>query len=183
MNAQYAAVLQRAPSQAELEAGIATASSLIDQGKTAAEIDTVIAGGLRGSMEFSERFGTMRALADASWGVEAEMSGSGWCAAAVERTIERAMGFPVWGDAHDLDSNLPGTGRFQQVNMSLEEALEHPGLVLVREQSAASQAGMTYGHTAITTGDGRSSNCDYHEADTLSTGGYRYGLTVWMPVG
>ena len=183
VNAQFAAVLQRAPSQAELDANIASVRTMIDQGKSAAEIDGALAGALRGTMEFSERFGLMRALADNSWGVEAEMPGSGWCAAAVERTIERTMGFPVWGDAHDLDSNLPGTGRFQQVNMSLAEALQHPGLVLVWEQSAASQAGLTYGHTAITTGDGISSNSDYHEADTLSTGGYRYGLTVWMPIG
>jgi hypothetical protein len=183
INAQFAAVLQRAPSQAELDANIASVSAMIDQGKSAADIDATLAGSLRGTMEFSERFGLMRALADTSWQVEAEMPGSGWCAAAVERTIERTMGFPVWGDAHDLDSNLPGTGRFQQVNMSLDEALQHAGLVLVWQVSDASQAGRTYGHTAITTGDGISSNSDYHEDNTLATGGYRYGLTVWMPVG
>ncbi|MBL8956675.1 MAG: hypothetical protein JNK82_38230 [Myxococcaceae bacterium] len=181
--AQYQAALQRAPNEQELAAGIATASALIDQGKTVEEVDAALAGGLRGTMEYSEKFGAMRALADQSWGVEAEMAGSGWCAAGVERTIERAMGIQVWGNAKDLQANLPGTGRFQQVDLSLEEALKHPGLILVWQSSGASAAGRIYGHTAITTGDGRSSNCDYHEADTLSTAGYREGLTVWMPIG
>jgi hypothetical protein len=183
VNAQFAAVLQRAPNQAELDANIASVRTMIDQGKSAAEIDGALAGGLRGTMEFSERFGTMRALANTSWTVEAQMPGSGKCASAVERTIERTMGFPVWGDAHDLDSSLPRTGRFQQVNMSLAEALQHPGLVLVWEVSRGSAAGRKYGHTAITTGDGISSNSDYHEANTLAAGGNRSGLTVWMPIG
>ncbi len=183
VNAQFAAVLQRAPSQAELDANIASVRAMIDQGKSAADIDAALAGSLRGTMEFSERFGTMRALADKSVQVEREMPGSGKCASAVERTIERVMGFPVWGDAHDLDSSLPRTGRFQQVNMSLDEALRHPGLVLVWEVSNGSAAGRRYGHTAITTGDGVSSNSDYHEANTLAAGRNRTGLTVWMPIG
>lgn len=183
VTAQYAAVLQRAPSQAELDSGVAQVRALIDQGVSDADLDAQLANGLRGTMEFSERFGTMAALAAKSWQVEAEMPGSGWCAAAVERSIERVMGFPVWGNANDLDSNLPGTGRFQQVNMSLEEALRHPGLILVWERSNGSAAGRTYGHTAITTGDGLSSNSDYHEANTLAAGANREGLTVWMPIG
>ncbi|MGV3625023.1 MAG: hypothetical protein ACO1OB_29655 [Archangium sp.] len=183
VTAQYAAVLQRAPNQGELDAAVANTRALIDQGKTAAEIDAALAGSLRGSMEFSERFGTMRRLADMSWVLEAEMPGGGYCAAAVERSIERVMGFPVWGDANDLDSSLPGTGRFQQVHMSLDEALQHSGLILVWEKSNGSAAGRRYGHTAITLGNGRSSNSDYHEADTLSAGRTREGLTVWMPIG
>lgn len=183
VNAQYQAVLQRAPSQAELDAGIATTRALIDEGKAPADIDAALAGGLRSTMEYSERFGLMRGLADNAWQVEAEMSGSGWCAAGVERAIERTLGMQVWGDAKDLANNLPGTGRFQQVNMSLEEALQHPGLILVWQSSGASEAGRIYGHTAVTTGDGASSNSDYFEPDTLATAGYREGLTVWMPVG
>jgi hypothetical protein len=183
VTAQYAAVLQRAPSQAELDSSVAHVRDLIDQGASDADLDANLANSLRGTMEFSERFGTMHALAVKSWQVEAEMPGSGLCAAAVERSIQRVMGFPVWGNANDLDSSLPRTGRFQQVNMSLAEALQHPGLILVWERSNGSAAGRKYGHTAITTGDGRSSNSDYHEANTLAAGNNRTGLTVWMPIG
>ena len=44
--------------------------------------------------------------------------------------------------------------------MSLEEAPKIPGLVLTWEKTS-SRAGSKYGHTAITTGDGRSSVSDF----------------------
>ncbi|MBK7863752.1 MAG: hypothetical protein IPJ65_35135 [Archangiaceae bacterium] len=182
VTAQYQAVLQRAPNPQEIEAGVASVGGLIDQGRSPDEVNAALAASLKGTLEWNERFGVMPQLTANGQQVEAERGGSGKCAGAVEEAIERTMGIQVWGDAKDLAQNLPGTGRFQQVNMSLEEALKHPGLVLVWQKSGASEAGMTYGHTAITTGDGHSSTSDYFENDTLATGSYRYDLTVWMPV-
>ncbi|HEX8536610.1 MAG TPA: LysM domain-containing protein, partial [Cystobacter sp.] len=74
--------------------------------------------------------------------------------------------------------NLP-RDKFKQVNMSLAEALKIPGMVLTWEKTS-SAAGSKYGHTAITTGDGRSSVSDFIERNTLGAGG-RSGLKIFMP--
>jgi LysM repeat protein len=67
----------------------------------------------------------------------------------------------------------------KQVNMTLEQALKTPGLVLTWEKTS-SRLGSIYGHTAITTGDGRSSVSDFIERNTLGAGG-RGGFKVFMP--
>lgn len=124
-----------------------------------------------------------RALANAGRQVALSMGGYrglGLCATGVSRAIQRAMGFKVWGNGNQIDNNLPRS-KFRQVNMSLAEALKIPGLVLTWERTS-STLGQKYGHTAITSGDGRSSYSDFIERDTLHAGG-RSGLKIFMPIG
>ncbi|WP_370643920.1 LysM domain-containing protein [Myxococcus sp. RHSTA-1-4] len=102
----------------------------------------------------------------------------GLCATGVSRAIQNAFGFKVWGNGNQIDNNLP-RDKFKQVNMSLEEALKIPGLVLTWEKTST-RLGSIYGHTAITTGDGRSSVSDFIERNTLGAGG-RSGLKIFMP--
>ena len=102
-----------------------------------------------------------------------DLAGSG-----VSRAIQNAFGFKVWGNGNQIDNNLP-KNKFKQVNLSLEEALKIPGLVLTWEKTS-SRLGSIYGHTAITTGDGRSSVSDFIERNTLGAGG-RSGFKVFMP--
>ncbi|MDP3233622.1 MAG: peptidoglycan-binding protein [Myxococcales bacterium] len=106
-------------------------------------------------------------------------SGLGLCATGVSRAIERTMGFKVWGNGNQIDNNLP-RAHFRQVNLSLAEALKIPGLVLTWERTS-SALGQKYGHTAITTGDGRSSTSDFIERNTLGAYG-RTGLKVFVPL-
>jgi LysM repeat protein len=102
----------------------------------------------------------------------------GLCATGVSKAIQNAFGFKVWGNGNQIDNNLP-RDKFKQVNMSLEQALKIPGLVLTWEKTS-SRLGSIYGHTAITTGDGRSSVSDFIERNTLGAGG-RSGLKIFMP--
>lgn len=114
--------------------------------------------------------------------VEREMPGSGRCAAAVNEAIRRTYGVPMWGNGNQVDNNLPRS-HFRELNLSLEEALRRPGLVLTWERTNT-RLGSLYGHTAITTGDGHTSISDYAESDTL--GGSRrmgrQGLRVFEPI-
>ena len=103
----------------------------------------------------------------------------GLCATGVSRAIQNAFGFKVWGNGNQIDNNLP-KDKFKQVNLSLAEALKIPGLVLTWEKTS-SRLGSIYGHTAITTGDGKSSVSDFVERNTLGAGG-RSGFKVFMPV-
>jgi len=103
----------------------------------------------------------------------------GLCATGVSRAIQNAFGFKVWGNGNQIDNNLP-KDKFKQVNLSLAEALKIPGLVLTWEKTS-SRLGSIYGHTAITTGDGKSSVSDFVESNTLGAGG-RSGFKVFMPV-
>ncbi|MCP3143108.1 LysM peptidoglycan-binding domain-containing protein [Pyxidicoccus xibeiensis] len=124
----------------------------------------------------------MRKLAEAGRKAALGMGGynsQGLCATGVSRAIQNAFGFKVWGNGNQIDNNLP-RDKFKQVNMSLEEALKIPGLVLTWEKTS-SAAGQKYGHTAITTGDGRSSVSDFIERNTLGAGG-RSGFKVFMPI-
>jgi peptidoglycan hydrolase-like protein with peptidoglycan-binding domain len=57
--------------------------------------------------------------------------------------------------------------------------LKTPGLVLTWEKTST-RLGSIYGHTAITTGDGRSSVSDFIERNTLAAGG-RSGLKIFRP--
>lgn len=126
---------------------------------------------------------TMRRLAAAGRSAALSMggyTGQGLCATGVSRAIVNAMGIKVWGNGNQIDNNLPRS-RFKQVNMSLAEALKIPGLVLTWERTS-SRLGQIYGHTAITSGDGRSSYSDFIERNTLGAGG-RSGLKVFMPIG
>ncbi|KFA87864.1 LysM peptidoglycan-binding domain-containing protein [Archangium violaceum] len=124
----------------------------------------------------------MRKLASAGRAAALGMGGynsQGLCATGVSRAIQNAFGFKVWGNGNQIDNNLP-RDKFKQVNMSLEQALKTPGLVLTWEKTS-SRLGSIYGHTAITTGDGRSSVSDFIERNTLGAGG-RSGLKIFMPL-
>ncbi|GHG77180.1 LysM domain-containing protein [Comamonas sp. JC664] len=123
----------------------------------------------------------MQRLADAGRRAALSMGGynsQGLCATGVSRAIQNAFGFKVWGNGNQIDDNLP-RDKFKQVNMSLEEALKIPGLVLTWEKTS-SRLGSIYGHTAITTGDGRSSVSDFIEQNTTNNG--RSGFKVFMPI-
>ncbi|EPX56512.1 LysM domain protein [Cystobacter fuscus DSM 2262] len=123
----------------------------------------------------------MRRLAEAGRAAAMGMGGynsQGLCATGVSRAIQKAFGVKVWGNGNQIDNNLP-RDKFKQVNMSLADALKIPGMVLTWEKTS-SAAGSKYGHTAITTGDGRSSVSDFIERNTLAAGG-RSGLKIFMP--
>ncbi len=125
---------------------------------------------------------TMKRLAANARGVAMGMGGynsQGLCATGVSRTIAKTMGIGVSGNGNQIDNNLP-RNKFKQVNLSLAEALKIPGLVLTWEKTS-SRLGSIYGHTAITTGDGRSSISDFIERNTLGAGG-RSGFKVFMPI-
>lgn len=114
--------------------------------------------------------------------IEAQMPGSGRCAAAVNEAIRRTYGIPMWGNGNQVDNNLPRS-HFRELNISLAEALRRPGLVLTWERTNT-RLGSRYGHTAITTGDGRTSVSDYTESDTLAGSRRmgRQGFRVFEPI-
>jgi murein DD-endopeptidase MepM/ murein hydrolase activator NlpD len=123
-------------------------------------------------------------LADAGRAAAMSIGGynsQGLCATGVSRAIQNAYGIKVHGNGNQIDDNLPRS-HFKQVNMSLEEALKTPGLILTWE-STSSSAGSIYGHTAITSGDGRSSYSDFIERNTLAAEGGRRGLKIFTYVG
>jgi peptidoglycan hydrolase-like protein with peptidoglycan-binding domain len=122
------------------------------------------------------------ALANNARSVALSMGGyssQGRCATGVSRAIQNTYGIKVWGDGNDIDNNLP-KDKFKQVNLTLAEALKIPGLVLTWEKTST-RLGSIYGHTAITSGDGRSSYSDFLESNTLGAGG-RSGFKVFMPI-
>ncbi|SET57853.1 peptidoglycan-binding domain-containing protein [Stigmatella erecta] len=122
------------------------------------------------------------ALANNARSVALSMGGyssQGLCATGVSRAIQNTYGIKVWGNGNQIDDNLP-RNKFKQVNLSLAEALKIPGLVLTWEKTST-RLGSIYGHTAITSGDGRSSYSDFVESNTLGVGG-RSGFKVFMPI-
>lgn len=122
------------------------------------------------------------ALANNARAVAMSMGGyssQGLCATGVSRAIQNTYGIKVWGNGNQIDDNLP-RNKFKQVNLTLAEALKIPGLVLTWEKTSTA-AGSKYGHTAITSGDGRSSYSDFVENNTLGAGG-RSGFKVFMPI-
>jgi LysM repeat protein len=125
----------------------------------------------------------MRRLAQAGHSAAMGMGGynsQGLCATGVSRAIQNAFGFKVWGNGNQIDNNLP-RDKFKELNIPLSEALKIPGLVLTWEKTP-SRLGSIYGHTAITSGDGRSSASDFIERNTLGATG-RTGLRIFMPIG
>lgn len=98
--------------------------------------------------------------------VEKTMPGTGNCAKAVNRAIFNTTGVRIYGHANQLKNSIQKAG-FREVNMSLEQALKTPGLVLTWDRTNT-RAGSKYGHTAITTGDGTTSVSDYVESNTLA---------------
>lgn len=98
--------------------------------------------------------------------VEKTMPGTGNCAKAVNRAILATTGVRIYGHANQLKNTIQKAG-FREVNMSLEDALKTPGLVLTWDRTNT-RAGSKYGHTAITTGDGTTSVSDYVESNTLA---------------
>lgn len=149
-----------------------------EQGPRAGRRSPVDPGG-----ELPTGTGGSRALAEAGRRAALGMGGynsQGLCATGVSRAIQDAMGIKVWGNGNQIDNNLP-SGKFRQVNMSLEEALKTPGLVLTWEKTS-SRLGSIYGHTAITSGDGRSSYSDFIERNTLAAQGGRSGLKIFVPI-
>jgi peptidoglycan hydrolase-like protein with peptidoglycan-binding domain len=145
--------------------------------KTLAELEKAARSGGGGNVTPA-----MRKLAAA--GRQAALSIGGYtsqgkCATGVSKAIQNAFGCKVWGNGNQIDNNLP-RDKFKQVNMSLAEALKTPGLVLTWEKTST-RLGSIYGHTAITTGDGRSSVSDFIESNTLNAGG-RSGLKIFRPI-
>jgi peptidoglycan hydrolase-like protein with peptidoglycan-binding domain len=123
------------------------------------------------------------ALANNARSVAMSMGGyssQGLCATGVSRAIQNTYGIKVWGNGNQIDDNLP-KNKFKQVNLSLAEALKIPGLVLTWEKTST-RLGSIYGHTAITSGDGRSSYSDFVENNTLGASGGRSGFKVFMPI-
>ncbi|MFZ5441703.1 MAG: LysM peptidoglycan-binding domain-containing protein [Myxococcota bacterium] len=104
----------------------------------------------------------------------------GLCATGVSRAIQRTYGIKVWGNGNQIDNNLPRS-RFRQINIPLSEALKRPGLILTWERTST-RLGSIYGHTAITSGDGRSSYSDFIERDTLAGNRSRSGLKIFEPI-
>lgn len=100
------------------------------------------------------------------------------CATGVSRALRSALGISVSGNGNQIDNNLP-KDKFRQVNISLEEALKIPGLILTWEHTSTT-AGAKYGHTAITAGDGHSSASDFIENNTTNNG--RTGLKIFVPI-
>jgi peptidoglycan hydrolase-like protein with peptidoglycan-binding domain len=129
-------------------------------------------GGVRGNSALSNN---ARSVALSMGGY----SSQGLCATGVSRALQNTYGIKVWGNGNDIDNNLP-RDKFKQVNLSLAEALKIPGLVLTWEKTST-RLGSIYGHTAITSGDGRSSYSDFVESNTLGAGG-RSGFKVFMPI-
>lgn len=125
----------------------------------------------------------MLRLAQAGQSAAMSMGGytsHGLCATGVSQAIQNAFGFHVGGNGNTIGQNLPA-GKFRQVNMSLEQALKTPGLILTWQRTPTA-AGSLYGHTAITTGDGHTSCSDFIERDTLAGSAGRSGLQIYMPV-
>jgi peptidoglycan hydrolase-like protein with peptidoglycan-binding domain len=126
---------------------------------------------------------TQRRLAENARAVAMSMGGyrsQGLCATGVSRTIARTMGLSVGGNGNQIDNNLPRS-RFRQVNMSLEQALRTPGLILTWERTST-RLGSIYGHTAVTLGDGHSSASDFIESNTLAAQSGRSGLKIFQPI-
>ena len=121
---------------------------------------------------------TMEKLAQAGKAVAGPKS-QGLCATGVSKAISQAMGIQVHGDGKDFKDTLPASGKFKQVDISLQEALKTPGLILCW-QKGSGEAGAKYGHVAITQGDGKTSTSDFVDSHT-ATASYS-GLTVWAPV-
>ena len=121
----------------------------------------------------------MQELAKNSRQVAAELGSTGWCAKGVEMALSRTYGLNISGNGNDVDNQLQKNG-WKKVDMSLEDALKVPGLVLVWEKTSTA-AGSKYGHTAITQGDGHTSSSDFVENDTLAGSKGRTGLSIWAP--
>ncbi len=128
-------------------------------------------GGVRGDS------GLANAARNAAMGMGGYNS-QGLCATGVSRAILARYGIKVWGNGNQIDNNLP-RNKFKQVNLTLEQALKIPGLVLTWEKTS-SRLGQIYGHTAITLGDGKSSASDFIERNTTNSG--RSGFKVFMPI-
>lgn len=139
-------------------------------------------GGSSGTSSVSApRPGGSGSLADNARRVALSMGGynsQGLCATGVSRAILATYGIKVWGNGNQIDNNLPRS-RFKEVTMPLSEALKIPGLVLTWEKTST-RLGSIYGHTAITSGDGRTSYSDFIERNTTNNG--RSGLRIFMPI-
>jgi hypothetical protein len=126
---------------------------------------------------------TQQRLADEARRTALNMGGyrsQSLCARGVKTAISRATGVPYMnGHANQLNPQMERAG-FHRVNMSLQDALRTPGLVLTWQQTGTT-AGRRYGHTAITLGDGHSSASDFIERNTLASSANRRGLTIWAP--
>lgn len=124
-----------------------------------------------------------QSLADTARRVALSMNGyrsRGQCAKGVNRAILQDMGIRNYGHGNQVDNNLPRS-RFRELNISLEEALRRPGLVLTWERTST-RLGQRYGHTAITAGDGNTSYSDFVERNTQRGSRGRSGLRVFEPI-
>jgi hypothetical protein len=105
--------------------------------------------------------------------------GQGRCAAGVERAIASAMHQSISGNGNTIGRSLTQHG-FHEVNMSLQQALNTPGLVLTW-QHTPTRLGQRYGHTAVTLGDGHTSASDFIERNTVAGSAGRTGLHIYAP--
>jgi peptidoglycan hydrolase-like protein with peptidoglycan-binding domain len=108
------------------------------------------------------------------------MGTHGRCATGVNASINKTFGLNMHGNGNQVDNNLP-KNKFKQLNISLEEALKTPGLVLTWEKTPT-RLGSIYGHTAITLGDGKRSASDFVERNTLTSSAGRTGFKVFQPI-
>ncbi|MGV3622554.1 MAG: LysM peptidoglycan-binding domain-containing protein [Archangium sp.] len=131
----------------------------------------VTSGSTRGSGNLAEN---ARRVAAGMGGYRSQ----GKCATGVSRAIQQTYGIKVWGNGNQIDNNLP-KNKFRQVNMSLEEALKTPGLILTWEKTST-RLGSIYGHTAVTSGDGHTTYSDFIERNTTNRG--RSGLKIFAPI-
>jgi peptidoglycan hydrolase-like protein with peptidoglycan-binding domain len=190
----FGPITQRALAAAQQRAGVsvtgnADKSSMngitkADDGFDAKKEGSVNAGAQVTSSDSLGAKNTRQKLADAATSVASEMQKdgkNGQCAKGVNSAILKATGTRIYGHANQLDTNLVKSGKFKQVNMSLEQALKTPGLVLTWEKTSTRLGGI-YGHTAVTLGDGKSSASDFIERNTLAKESGRKGLKIFLPV-
>ncbi|PZR15523.1 MAG: LysM domain-containing protein [Archangium gephyra] len=139
--------------------------------KTTSSAPVASSGAARGSGNLAEN---ARRVAASMGGYRSR----GLCATGVSRAIQNTYGIKVWGNGNQIDNNLP-KNKFKQVNMSLEQALKTPGLILTWERTST-RLGSIYGHTAITSGDGHTTYSDFIERNTTNNG--RSGLKIFAPI-
>jgi peptidoglycan hydrolase-like protein with peptidoglycan-binding domain len=126
---------------------------------------------------------TMTKLAENAKAVALSMGGYrglGKCAKGFSDALQKTTGERVYGNGNQIDNNLDKS-KYQQVNISLEEALKTPGYILTWDTTNTS-LGKKYGHVAVTTGDGKSSASDFLESNTLAAESGRTGLRIYKPI-
>jgi hypothetical protein len=121
----------------------------------------------------------MKALAADGLKIANNMHSSGLCATGVNQAINETYGLNIHGDGNQVDNRLEEKG-WKKANLSLQDALKIPGVVLVWETTNCPD-GQIYGHTAISQGDGHSSTSDHLDNDTVASTQGATGFSAWVP--